>query len=150
MAMSDQSLPPVYYAVPPAPPPPPGRLRTLLLVALVGLVLGGGGVGVSWLLVDRAHDASSAAGEARTACLTVAGSGAPSGTTTTAVSRPAGVGQRWQAAGVMAGLASADDPRYVPLTLAINDVAHGIAGGRGGSPEVALAYQRVHTLCMSL
>jgi hypothetical protein len=137
MAMSDQSTPPVYYAVPPAPPLPPGRLRALVLIGLAGLVLGGGGVGLGWAL--SSHAATGADAEARAACASVQDVALPDGS---ARSGSKG-GVHWLAGTMMAAAARSDDTKYGPLLDAMNTVD----GGASTSPRVIAALRQVRGIC---
>ncbi|PXY17272.1 hypothetical protein DI005_34275 [Prauserella sp. PE36] len=101
----------------PQPPAPRSRRAPLLLGLLVGVLLGGGGVGLGWLL-SSSGDAEGAQADATAACDLVA--------RTPHVDLEADLTglYRLSAASSLAGAAAEADGAYEPVNEALRDVVN--------------------------
>jgi hypothetical protein len=136
--------PPNRYAPLADPPPRPPRRRLPVVLGLVaGLIIGGGGVGLGWLLSSGPAEPSGPAAEAAAACTAIRGAALPAGgadvTETSA--------RRWVGAGELAGAAAAADPRYRQLGDALGTVEHAVETLDTGSDRTQDAVRQAQAIC---
>ncbi|MFF9089956.1 hypothetical protein ACF1BE_26805 [Streptomyces sp. NPDC014991] len=117
-----QAKQPYQASVPPSPPTPPtvpaGSRRPLVAALLVGLLVGGGGVGMTWALTGGTSGAgSSAVDDARGACEAL--DGVDESKLSTKGKTGEQVLYRFAGAFDLATAAAAGDSSYKPLARAI-------------------------------
>lgn len=112
---------------------------------IVGLIIGGGGVALGWLLTGGGSTTSAAGpgAEAQAACLAIKGVQLPS--------RPQDLtlaeGDRWVGAASLAEAAGKGDSTYQQLSTALDKVGNGIEELDTNSAQVTAAAAQAEGIC---
>lgn len=113
---------------------------------IIGLVIGGGGVALGWLLTGGTTSATGPAAEAQAACIAIRGARLPA--------HPRGwtlaEADRWVGAGALAQAAGKADGRYVPLSDALNKIGNAIQQFDTGSSQVTSAAAQAESSCAAM